>query len=74
MKALRWLLLKGSIRIFVDKAVEQFLSPCLGELITEHNGKLIHGRCPIDGGTHWRAGHVAQRQQNARCNQSDRDY
>ncbi|WP_218951522.1 hypothetical protein, partial [Eoetvoesiella caeni] len=42
----------GSIRIFVGKAVEQLLSPCLGKSIAEHNGKLIHRGFPVEGSTH----------------------
>ncbi|WP_425331003.1 MFS transporter [Allopusillimonas ginsengisoli] len=48
----KWLSPNGSIRIFLGKAVEQLLSPCLGESVTEHNGKLIHRGFPIEGGTH----------------------
>ncbi|NYT56977.1 LysR family transcriptional regulator, partial [Eoetvoesia caeni] len=47
-----WAPPSGSIRIFVGKAVEQLLSPCLGKSIAEHNGKLIHRGFPVEGSTH----------------------
>jgi hypothetical protein len=49
----------GSIRIFVGKAVEQLLSPGLGESVAEHDGKLIHRGFPIEGCPHRFIQHVA---------------
>jgi enoyl-CoA hydratase/carnithine racemase len=51
--------LLGSIRIFVGKAVEQLLSPGLGESVAEHDGKLIHRGFPIEGCPHRFIQHVA---------------